>query len=83
MIPKAKEFIEKGYMLGSVYQDSKDYAEALYEVGMNLINYKDPIADTKYTLDDTKVSIRIPHTEFYQCFFIFYILLNYRFIIQI
>lgn len=65
VIPKAKEFIEKGYMLGSVYQDPKDYAEALYEVGMNLINYKNPVADTKYTLDDTKVSIRIPHTNYF------------------
>lgn len=65
VIPKAKEFIEKGYMLGSVYQDPKDYAKALYEVGMNLINYKDPVADTKYTLDNTKVSIRIPHTNYF------------------
>jgi methyl-galactoside transport system substrate-binding protein len=27
--PTAKELIEKGYMLGSVFQDSKAYAEAL------------------------------------------------------
>jgi methyl-galactoside transport system substrate-binding protein len=51
-------------MLGSVFQDPKAYAEALYACGMNLINYKSPIADTKYTLDDTRVSIRIPHTDY-------------------
>lgn len=62
--PVAKEYIQKGYMLGSVFQDPKAYAEALYACGMNLINYKSPIADTKYTLDDTRVSIRIPHTDY-------------------
>jgi len=62
--PEAKEFIEKGYMLGSVYQDPRAYAEALYACGMNLINFKSPIAGTKYTLYDTRVSIRIPHTNY-------------------
>ena len=62
--PQAKELIEKGYMLGSVYQEPKAYAEALYTCGMNLINFKSPIEGTKYTLDDTLVSIRIPHTNY-------------------
>lgn len=62
--PQAKEFIEKGAMLGSVYQEPKAYAEALYACGMNLINFKSPIEGTKYTLDDTLVSIRIPHTDY-------------------
>jgi len=26
---------------------------------------KSPIAGTKYTLDDTRVSIRIPHTDYF------------------
>jgi len=62
--PAAKEFIEKGYMLGSVYQDAKTYAEALYTCGMNLIDGKSPIEGTKYTLDNTRVSIRIPHYDY-------------------
>jgi len=65
LIPEAKEYIEKGYMLGSVLQDSKAYTEALYTCGMNLIDRKSPIAGTKYTLDDTRVSIRIPHTDYF------------------
>lgn len=65
LTPEAKEYIEKGYMLGSVLQDPKAYAEALYTCGMNMINFKSPIEGTKYTLDDTRVSIRIPQTEYF------------------
>jgi len=63
--PEAKELIEKGYMLGSVYQEPRDYADALYTCGMNMIEGKSPIADTKYTLDDTLVSIRLPHKGYF------------------
>ncbi|MDR3598158.1 galactose ABC transporter substrate-binding protein [Clostridium sp.] len=65
LTPEAKEYIEKGYMLGSVLQDPKAYAEALYTCGMNLIEGKSPIAGTKYTLDGTLVSIRIPQTDYF------------------
>ena len=64
VIPAAQELIEKGYMLGSVYQDPRAYAEALYTCGINFIEGKSPIADTKYTLDDTRVSIRLPHKDY-------------------
>lgn len=63
-IPKARELIEKEYMLGSVIQDPKAYAQALYICGMNLIQGKNPIEGTKYTFDDTQVSVRIPNTEY-------------------
>lgn len=71
VIPEAKELIEKGYMLGSVYQDPRAYADAMYICGMNMIEGKNPIADTKYTLDDTRVAIRLPHKgTFYKNIFI-------------
>ncbi|MDR3594353.1 galactose ABC transporter substrate-binding protein [Clostridium sp.] len=63
--PMAKEFIDKEYMLGSVYQDPRAYAEAMYTCGMNMIEGKSPIAGTKYTLDDTLVSIRLPHKGYF------------------
>ena len=63
--PEAKELIEKGYMLGSVYQDARSYAEALYSCGMNMIGGKSPIADTKYILDDTRVAIRLPQKGYF------------------
>jgi methyl-galactoside transport system substrate-binding protein len=62
--PVAKEFIEKGYMIGSVYQNPGAYAEALYTCGMNMIAKKSPIAGTKYTFDDTRVSIRISQNDY-------------------
>ena len=60
VIGESKEFIENGYMLGSVYQDPEIYAKILYSVGNNMINSKSPVANTKYKIDDTNVSIRIP-----------------------
>jgi len=62
--PEAKELIEKGYMLGSVYQSPRAYAEALYACGMNLVALKSPIEGTDYKLDDTRVAIRIPQTDY-------------------
>ena len=63
--PDAKELIEKGDMLGSVFQDPRAYAEALYTCGMNLVAGKSPVDGTKYKLDDTGVSIRIPQTDYF------------------
>ncbi len=71
LIPKAREFIEKGYMLGSVLQAPKDQAEALYLCGMNLVENKNPIKGTKYEFDESGVAIRIPQTEiFYKNIFL-------------
>ena len=63
--PMAKEFIERQYMLGSVYQDARGYAEAMYTCGLNMIEGKSPIESTEYTLDNTLVSIRLPHKGYF------------------
>jgi len=63
-LPEVRALIEKGIMLGSVVQDPKALAEALYTVGMNLAYNKNPLEGTKYKFDDTEVSIRIPHREY-------------------
>lgn len=63
-ISEAKELIEKGEMLGSVVQDTKAYAEALYICGMNLVAGKSPIEGTAYKFDDTGVAIRLPFSEY-------------------
>ena len=65
VIPVAKEFIERQYMLGSVYQDARGYAEAMYTCGLNMIKGESPIRDTQYTLDNTLVSIRLPHKGYF------------------
>ncbi len=64
LIPQARELIQKGDMLGSVYQDPKAYADALYVCGMNLVQGKSPIEGTQYKFDDTQVAIRLPQTEY-------------------
>lgn len=60
-IPEAIELINKGYMTGTVVEDTNDSAEALYTVGMNLVNNKPPLEDTDYKFDETEFIIRIPY----------------------
>ncbi|MBD7909935.1 MULTISPECIES: galactose ABC transporter substrate-binding protein [Clostridium] len=63
-IPIAIEYIEKGYMTGTVVQDVMETAKAIYTCGLNLINRKSAIDGTAYNFDDTGVSIRIPYKEY-------------------
>ncbi|WP_154698279.1 substrate-binding domain-containing protein, partial [Clostridium botulinum] len=46
--PKARELINQGYMAGTVLQDPKEEADALYTLGMNLIAGKNAIENTQY-----------------------------------
>ncbi|NFE74955.1 galactose ABC transporter substrate-binding protein [Clostridium botulinum] len=63
-IDKAKDLIEKGFMTGTVIQDSRAQAEALYKVSMNLVSGKYPLENTDYKFDDTGSVIRIPYKEY-------------------
>ena len=63
-IPEAQELIKKGFMTGSVLQDSTAMAEALYTVGMNLVTGKNPIEGTNYQFDNTGVTIILPYKEY-------------------
>jgi len=60
-VPEAQELIKKDLMLGTVIQNPQTLAEAVYTVGLNLVNGKDPTADTNYKFDDSGVTILIPH----------------------
>lgn len=64
LTPDARELIDEGYMLGSVLQDPRAYAEALYTVGMNLVHRRNPLTGTNYEFDETRVAILLPHTNF-------------------
>jgi len=63
-VPQARELIKKGFMTGTVIQDARGMADALYTCGMNLVAKKNPIEGTKYKFDDTGVSIRIPYQPY-------------------
>jgi len=64
-IPEARELISKGFMAGTVYQDPKDLANALYSIGLNLLYNRDPLEGTTYTLTK-KGSIETPYYKYIQ-----------------
>ncbi|OPJ62504.1 galactose ABC transporter substrate-binding protein [Clostridium chromiireducens] len=49
-LPEAKDLINKGLMTGTVIQDVNFLANALYTIGMNLINKLSPIENTNFKL---------------------------------
>jgi len=65
-LPETQELIKKGMMLGTIFQDPKALAEALYTVGMKLVNNENPLEGTPYKFDETGVSIRIPNQIIYK-----------------
>lgn len=58
---ETQELIKKGMMLGTILQDPKELAQALYTVGINLVHGTYPLEGTPYEFDETQVSIRIPN----------------------
>ena len=63
-IPEARDLIKKGFMTGTVIQYPSAMAQALYTVGMNLVEDKDPLEGTDYKFDETGVTIRIPYHQY-------------------
>ena len=61
---EAQELIKKGFMAGSVMQDPYEMAEAIYLIGMNVFEGRDPLYETQYKFDETKVAIRLPYHEY-------------------
>jgi methyl-galactoside transport system substrate-binding protein len=62
-IPEARELIAKGFMTGTVIQDPKDLANALYSIGLNLIYNREPLEGTNYKLAKEGM-IEIPYYEY-------------------
>lgn len=65
-LPETQELIQKGMMLGTIFQDPRALAEALYTVGMNLVRGERPLNGTQYEFDETGVSIHIPNEKIYK-----------------
>jgi methyl-galactoside transport system substrate-binding protein len=63
-IPEAQDLIKQGIMTGSVLQNASAMANAIYNVGINLIYNKNPLDGTEYKFDDTGVAIRIPYEQY-------------------
>lgn len=62
-IPEAQDLIKKGFMAGTVLQDHDVTAKALYTVGMNLVNNRDPLENTEYKFEEPNVII-LPYREY-------------------
>ncbi|OOM71135.1 D-galactose-binding periplasmic protein precursor [Clostridium puniceum] len=62
-IPEARELISKGFMAGTVVQDPKEFANALYSVGLNLIYNREPLEGTNYKFNKEGI-IEIPYYEY-------------------
>lgn len=62
--PDAQELIKKRFMAGSVIQDPYELAEAIYTIGMNLHEDKEPLSGTHYKFDDTGIAVRLTYKEY-------------------
>lgn len=60
-LPEAQALIKKGFMTGTVMQDPRELATAIYIVGLNMISGRYPLEGTNYKFDETGNTIRIPY----------------------
>lgn len=63
-IPEAQELIKQGIMTGSVLQDAQAMAEVTYNMGLNLVEGRNPLDGIPYEFDSTGVAVRIPYRLF-------------------
>lgn len=63
-VEAATDLINRKQMSGTVVQDAKEMAKALYEAGKNLAAGKKATDGTNYKFDDTGYSIRIPYHKY-------------------
>ncbi|NRT78437.1 galactose ABC transporter substrate-binding protein [Clostridium beijerinckii] len=63
-LPEAKTLINNGVMAGTVIQDSKTLANALYAIGMNLINKFPPTENTNYNVVDGEIIVPFTYEEY-------------------
>jgi methyl-galactoside transport system substrate-binding protein len=60
-LQEAKDLIDKGFMAGTVIQDSNVIAQLFYKIGMNLINNLNPTENTNYTSVNGEIIIPYPY----------------------
>lgn len=63
---EAQELIKQGAMTGTVVQDPRDHANAIYTIGRNLISGTSPLNDTNYKFDETGIVIKLPYYEYFK-----------------
>jgi methyl-galactoside transport system substrate-binding protein len=63
-LPEAQELIKQGAMTGTVLQDPRAHANAIYNIGMNLVSGTSPLNGTNYTFDNTGIVVNLPYYEY-------------------
>lgn len=63
-LPEAQELIKQGIMTGTVRQDPREHANAIYTIGMNLLSGVEPLKGTNYKFDETGTTIKLPYYEY-------------------
>jgi methyl-galactoside transport system substrate-binding protein len=63
-VPEAKELIKQGVMTGTVIQDTREFANAIYSIGLNMASGNNPLAGTNYKFDETGITVRLPYHEY-------------------
>lgn len=63
-LQEAKDLIDKGNMTGTVFQDSKVYAESFNAIAMNLINNVDPLKNTNLKVFNNTISIPVNYQTY-------------------
>lgn len=63
-LPEAQELVKQGAMTGTVIQDPSEMAKAIYTIGMNVFQGNDPLYNTQYIFDDTKIAVRLPYKKY-------------------
>jgi len=63
-LPKARELISQGFMTGTVVQDPRALADAIYATGMNMVSGISPLSGTNYKFDETGITIKLPYYEY-------------------
>jgi len=57
----AKELINQSIMTGTVVEDLRTQANAIYAVGMNLVSGNNPLDSTNLKFDETGITIKVPY----------------------
>lgn len=63
-LPEAQELIKQGVMTGTVVQDPRALADAIYATGMNMVSGAYPLSGTNYKFDGTGITIKLPYYEY-------------------
>ena len=63
-LPAAQELIKQGFMTGTVSQNPREHANAIYSIGMNLVSGVSLLSGTNYKFDETGIAIQLPYFEY-------------------